>query len=211
MKYNPNQGDDMESLSEGQKKVLDFIENYSSKNGIAPTYDVIAKHLGYAGKSSVQHYIEALQFKGYLTKHGRLSDGMAIHRVKEENLVPLLGKVAAGVPIEHRKYDENIDVPASMLKKSGNYFALQISGDSMIGEGILDGDYVIIKKQSSANNGDIVVAEIDDEATIKRFYKKKTHVELHSANPKYKPIIVNAIDKLKIIGIWYGLIRHRNV
>ena len=123
-------------------------------------------------------------------------------------MIPLLGKVAAGQPIEHRKHQERIEVPLSMLKGAGPYFALQVSGDSMMGEGIWDGDYVVIRQQETANNGDIVVAEIGDEATIKRIYKKKNTIELHSANPKYKPIIVNEHTPLKIAGIYRGLIRY---
>lgn len=204
----------MESLSASQKKVLDFIQKYQIKQGVAPTYEIIANHFGYAGKSSVQHFVKILEDKGYLTKQTRMSDGITLHNVhnsNEENLLPLLGKVAAGLPIEHRKYDEKIEVPLSMLKSSGSYFALQVSGDSMIGEGILDGDYVVIRKQTTATNGDIVVAEVGDEATIKRYYKKKNHVELHSANPNYKPIILNEASQLRIVGIWYGLIRHKRV
>jgi repressor LexA len=95
-----------------------------------------------------------------------------------------------------------------MIKDGGSFFALQVSGDSMIGEGILDGDYVIIKQQDTATNGDIVVAELGDEATIKRFYKKKEVIELHSANPSYKPILVNENRSLRIAGIYCGLIRY---
>lgn len=197
----------MESLSPNQKRVLDFIEKYHSKNGHAPTYDVIAKGLGYAGKSSIQDFVKILVEKGYLTKQLRLSDGLTIH--KDEHSLPLLGKVAAGIPIEHKKYDERVEVPLSMLRRPGEYFALQITGDSMIEEGIMDGDFVIIRRQSSATNGDIVVAEVGEEATIKRFYKKKNQVELHSANPKYKPIVLTESSPLRIIGVWYGLIRHR--
>jgi repressor LexA len=196
----------MENLTLNQKKVLDFIKKYQQKSGTTPTYDVIAKNFGYSAKSTVQHYVEALISKGYLTKERYLSHGITLHT--EGNLIPLLGKVAAGLPIEHKKHDERIEVPLTMLKGTGPYFALQVSGDSMIDEGILDGDIVIIKQQADATNGDIVVAEIDNEATIKRYYKKKNHIELHSANPNYKPIIVAAGTPLKISGIYRGLIRH---
>lgn len=203
----------MESLSPNQKKVLDFIQKYTAKHDVAPTYEIIAESLGYAGKSSIQHFVKILQEKGYLTKQNRLSDGLTLHiereREESQQQLPLLGKVAAGVPIEHKKFDEKIEVPISMLRSSGSYFALQVSGDSMIGEGILDGDYVVIRKQTTATNGDIVVAEVGEEATIKRYYKKKDHVELHSANPKYKPIILNEQAQLRIVGVWYGLIRYR--
>lgn len=195
----------MQNLTANQKKVLEYIEKYQEKNGFPPTYETIAKHFGYATKSSVQHYVEALTKKGYLTKERHLSQSLTVH--KEGNLVPLLGKVAAGRPIENRKFNERIEVPLSMMKGAGEYFALQVSGDSMIGEGILDGDYVVIRSQESATNGEIVVAEVDDEATIKRFYKKRDHVELHSANPQYKPIIVEEDRQLKIAGIYCGLLR----
>lgn len=195
----------MQNLTANQKKVLEFIEKYQGKNGFPPTYETIAKHFGYAAKSSVQHYVEALMKKGYLTKERHLSHGLTVH--KEGNLIPLLGKVAAGRPLEHRKHQERLEVPTTMIKGAGEYFALQVSGDSMIGEGILDGDYVVIRQQNTATNGDIVVAEIDDEATIKRFYKKKDHIELHSSNPLYKPILVGAGRLLRIAGIYCGLIR----
>lgn len=196
----------MENLTLNQKKILDFIKKYQQKSGTSPTYDVIAKHFGYSAKSTVQHYVDALISKGYLTKERYLSHGITLH--SEGNLIPLLGKVAAGSPLEHRKHEERIEVPLSMLKGTGPYFALQVSGDSMIDEGILDGDYVIIKEQQDAQNGDIVVAEIESEATIKRYFKKKSHIELHSANSKYKPIIVNGGISFKISGVYRGLIRH---
>lgn len=196
----------MENLTLNQRKILDFIKKYQQKSGTSPTYDVIAKHFGYSAKSTVQHYVDALITKGYLTKERYLSHGITLF--SEGNLIPLLGKVAAGQPLEHKKHDERIEVPLSMLQGAGPYFALQVSGDSMIEEGILEGDYVIIKQQEEAHNGDIVVAEIDSEATIKRYYKKKSHIELHSANPKYKPIIVDTFTNFKISGIYRGLIRH---
>lgn len=196
----------MKNLTANQKKVLEFIEKYQVKNGFPPTYETMAKHFGYSAKSSVQHYVEALIQKGYLTKERHLSHGLTVH--KEGNLIPLLGKVAAGQPIENRKYHERIEIPKNMMKKPGDYFALQVFGDSMVGEGILDGDYVIIRQQNTAQNGDIVVAELDEEATIKRFYKKKDHIELHSANPLFKPILVEAGRLLRIAGVYCGLIRY---
>lgn len=196
----------MQNLTANQKKVLEYIEKYQTKNGFPPTYEVIAKAFGYSTKSSVQHYVEVLIKKGYLTKERHLSHGLTVH--KEGNLIPLLGRVAAGRPIENKKYDERIEVPLAMVKEGGKYFALQVSGDSMVGEGILDGDYVIIQQQDTASNGDIVVAEIGDEATIKRFFKKKDTIELHSANPSYKPIVVGENRALRIAGIYRGLIRY---
>ena len=196
----------MQNLTSNQKKILDFIGRHIEKTGTTPTYEVIAKSFGYSGKSSVQHYIEVLIEKGYLTKEKYLSQTLSVQ--KESNIIPLLGKVAAGKPIENRKFGERIEVPRMMLKGPGAFFALQVAGESMIGEGILDGDYVIIKEQSSANNGEIIVAEVDDEATIKRFYKKRSHIELHSANPNFKPIMIAENIAFRIAGIFCGLIRY---
>jgi repressor LexA len=195
----------MQNLTLNQKKVLDFIKKYVEKNGTSPTYEVIGKSLGYKAKSTIHHYIEALTSKGYITKENHLSHGVTVHA--EGNLLPILGKVAAGQPLDFKKADEHLEVPSFMMKGPGPYFVLQVSGDSMIGECIQDGDYVIIREQHSAVNGDIVVAEIDDGATIKRFYKKRSHIELHSANEKYKPIVVNETDQLRIAGIYCGLLR----
>ncbi len=201
-----SQGLTLQSLTSNQKKILDFIGKHIEKTGTTPTYEVIAKTFGYSGKSSVQHYIEVLIEKGYLTKEKYLSQALTMH--PESNLIPLLGKVAAGKPIESRKFNERIEVPKVMLKGPGAFFALQVSGESMIGEGILDGDFVIIKKQETANNGEIIVAEVDDEATIKRFYKKRSHIELHSANPNFKPILIAENIAFRIAGIFCGLIRY---
>lgn len=195
----------MQNLTLNQKKVLDFIKSYVNKNGTPPTYEVIAKNLGYKAKSTVHHYIETLISKGYMTKENHLSHGLTLHN--EGNLLPVLGKVAAGQPIDFKKADEHVEVPSFMIKGPGPYFVLQVSGDSMIGECIQDGDYVIIRQQKTANQGDIVVAEIEDSATIKRFHKKRTHIELHSANEKYKPIIVNDSAQLRIAGVFCGLLR----
>lgn len=195
----------MQNLTLNQKKVFDFIKSYIDKNGTPPTYEVIAKNLGYKAKSTVHHYIEALISKGYMTKENHLSHGLTLHQ--DGNLLPVLGKVAAGQPIDFKKADEHVEVPSFMIKGPGPYFVLQVSGDSMIGECIQDGDYVIIRQQKNANQGDIVVAEIDDSATIKRFYKKRTHIQLHSANEKYKPIIVNDSAQLRIAGVFCGLLR----
>lgn len=196
----------MKNLTLNQRKVLNFMKDYQQKRGTPPTYDVIAKHFGYSAKSTVQHYVDALISKGYLTKERYLSHGITLHT--EGNLIPLLGRVAAGKPLEYHTENERIEVPRFMLKNGGSYFVLQVAGDSMIEEGIFDGDFVIIKSQAEAQNGEIVVAEINFEATIKRYYKKKDRIELHSANESYKPILVDSETPFKISGLYKGLVRH---
>jgi repressor LexA len=200
------QGDPMQSLTLNQRRILDFIDSYQNRIGVPPTYEVIGKEFGYTAKSTVQHYVEVLIKKGYLTKERHLSNGLTLH--KEGNLIPLLGQVAAGRPLERAKFDERLEVPLKMLKGSGPFFALEVVGDSMIGEGIIEGDYVVVREQKTAQNGELIVAEIENEATLKRFFKKKTHIELHAANPKYKPIRVEASQDLRIAGVFHGLIRY---
>ncbi|MBL7543312.1 MAG: transcriptional repressor LexA [Bdellovibrionaceae bacterium] len=195
----------MQNLTLNQKKVLDFIKKYFDKHGTPPTYEVIATHLGYKAKSTVHHYIQTLIDKGYITKENHLSHGVTVH--SEGHLLPILGKVAAGQPLDFKKSGDYLEVPSYMMKGPGPYFVLHVSGDSMVGECIQDGDYVIIREQATADNGDIVVAEIDDGATIKRLHKRRSHVELHSANEKYKPIVIEDTRHLRIAGVYCGLIR----
>ena len=128
----------------------------------------------------------------------------------EENIIesveiPLHGKVAAGNPIEALEGIETIEVPSSMIG-TGNYYALTVSGESMIEDGILDGDLIVIKEKSNATNGETVVAVIDNEATVKKYYKKNNKIELHPANSSMSPIIVDRGD-FNIKGIVVGLYR----
>ena len=117
--------------------------------------------------------------------------------------------MAAGKPIEAMEHDQTVDVPEEMLAKGGDHFALRVKGDSMIGDGILDGDFVVIRKQTQAANGQTVVAMIENEATIKRFQRKGDRIELQAANPAYEPIVVEAAasNTFRIEGILVGLIR----
>jgi repressor LexA len=142
--------------------------------------------------------------------------------------LPLLGRVAAGLPIEYAEYDQTIDVPLSLFSRTSgrpttashrdrfaeNHFVLRVKGDSMIGDGILEGDYVVIEKRTSATQGETVVAMIGNEATIKRFYRKKSggdsQIELRAANPAYEPILVDSLTEsrdFRIEGVMVGLIR----
>jgi len=125
--------------------------------------------------------------------------------------LPLLGKVAAGKPIEAIESGEPVDVPASLLNKGGKHFVLKVSGNSMIEDGILDGDYVVIREQDTAVNGQTVVALVGNEATIKRYYQKRDRIELHPANADYEPLVLTNLNDsgrdFQIEGILVGLIR----
>lgn len=193
------------SLTPKQKNVLEFIQSYSKDTGSPPTHQVMMTHFGWSSPGTVQDFLKTLQKRGYLTKDWKTAN--SIRTIDQNSMVPLMGKVAAGRPLEHHSHDEYIEIPERM-RKAGGDFVLQVHGDSMIEEGILDGDYVVIKKTNSAASGEIVVAVIDTGATIKTFFKKQNLIELHSANPKYKPIVVKEGHDFRIEGVYCGLIRY---
>ena len=131
----------------------------------------------------------------------------AIDQLSRPSEIPMAGVVAAGLPIEPVQQSELIDVPPSMLQ-GGKSFALRVKGESMKDEGILPGDLIVIRKQETANNGQTIVALVDGEATVKTYFKKPGHIELHPANPAMQPIIVQADQEFHIEGVVIGVIRH---
>ena len=199
------------SLTKKQKQVLDYIVEYIEGNEFSPTQMEIKEHFGFKSLGSVQDYIRYLKNAGYLENDPNSVRGLRpvdpeVETVAENVMqIPLHGKVAAGNPIEAVEGNEFIDVPSYMIRK-GTHYALTISGESMIEDGILDGDVIVVKEQSTANNGDTVVAVMDNEATVKRYYKTKSSIELHPANSSMKPIIVKGGD-FNIKGVLVGLIR----
>lgn len=210
-------------LTPKQKQVLEFIQAHQQEKGYAPSQKEIAAKFGFSSLGTVQHYLNQLGELGFLKKEWNARRGLSVSaenakpeapktevslaEVASVRSLPLLGRVAAGRPIEAVQSPEFLEVPTSLLKKSGDHFILKVQGDSMIGDGILDGDYVIIRKQDSAENGETVVALIDNEATIKRYQRKSGKVELHAANPAYPTIHVDPERRFRIEGILAGLIR----
>jgi repressor LexA len=199
------------SLTKKQKQVYDYIVEYIEEQEVSPTQVEIQEHFGFKSLGSVQDYIKYLKNSGYLEADSNSVRGLTPINPQalgsSENVIdiPLHGKVAAGFPIEAIEGTETISVPSSMIGY-GNHYALTISGESMIEDGILDGDLIVVKEQSSAKNGDTVVAVIDNEATVKRFYQHSKQIELHPANSSMKPIIVKD-GNFQIKGILVGLIR----
>jgi repressor LexA len=193
------------ALTEKQAKVLEFIQEYSRIKGEAPSQREIAAHFGFRSLGTVQDYLSALQARGALEKSFYSKRNLQI--VQMERQLPLLGKVAAGRPVEYVFHDKTIEVPSTMLRGTAEHFALLVSGDSMLDVGILDGDYVVVRKQEAAQPGEIVVAMINNEALIKRYFFKRGRVELHSENPKYAPILPRPEDDFRLLGIFAGLLR----
>lgn len=199
------------SLTKKQKQVYDYIVEYINDNDFSPTQMEIKEHFGFKSLGSVQDYIRYLKNANYIQNDTNsvrgltpVSGGITNNN---DNIIdiPLHGKVAAGNPIEAIEGTENISVPATMIGR-GSHYALTISGESMIEDGILDGDVIVVKEQKNANNGDTVVAVIDNEATVKRYYKNKSIIELHPANSTMKPIVVKSGD-FQIKGVLVGLLR----
>lgn len=191
-----------------QKEILDFIESFTRRKGYAPTQIEIAKHVGLTAQSTVHHHVSALQKAGYLRLQKPNSKrSIQINNRSESIDIPLLGLVAAGLPIEAIEVDQNFSIPTALLKNNKEYFCLRVEGDSMIDEHICDKDIVLIRRESTCENGDIVVGVIDGKATLKKFKQTKSHIELLPANSKYKPIIVGEEDDFRIAGIYSGLFR----
>lgn len=194
------------ALTKKQKEVLDFITEYVREHGISPTQKEIQNHFGFKSLGSVQDYIKYLTNGGYLLNDSHSVRGLMPANVGQNTEeIPLLGEIAAGIPIEAIENSDFISVPTHMLGK-GQHYALRVKGESMIEEGILNGDIAVIKHQTQANNGQIVVAVIDNETTLKKYFKRAKQIELHPANSTMTPIIVK--DKeCEIRGLLVGLIR----
>lgn len=193
----------MEKISEKQKQIFEFIKERIASYGTAPSVREIGSAVGLKSTSSVQYNLNALEDAGYIKRDANLKRTIRIAGSAESvNHIPLIGTVTAGVPILATQQIE--DYIALSGVTGNNLFALHIKGDSMINAGIYDGDIVIVEQCPVADNGEIVVALIDEEATVKRFYKEKGHFRLQPENDKYEPIIV---EECTILGRVKTLIR----
>jgi repressor LexA len=198
-------------LTKRQKEILDFIEGFLEENGYPPSFEEIAHHFGYTSLATVHEHLENLRVKGYIRKSYNASrsielvDSSTPARALE---LPLLGAVAAGVPIEAVEDRETLAVPENLLRRGGEHYVLRVKGDSMIDEQIRDGDYVIVNSRSTAQNGDMVVALVDgDSATVKKFYRESDgRIRLQPANVAMPALYFSAGD-VRVQGIVVGVIR----
>lgn len=199
----------MERLTQRQAQILEFIKESQMERGVSPTIREIMKHFGFKAIGTVQDHLVALIRKGFI-KRSSLARSIEVLGIRRSQIidVPILGAVSAGRPL---LAIENIEGYVSIDKDwigSKEVFALKVKGDSMIGAGIFPLDYAIVRQQNTAQNGEIVVVLINDEATLKRFYKIKNKIILKAENPKVKPIIfkkgegkdINIIGK--VIGVY---------
>jgi DNA (cytosine-5)-methyltransferase 1 len=184
----------MSTLTKKQKEVLDFITSYINEIGVAPTIEEIRKHLNLKAVSTVHEHINTLKLKGYLSNSARtLSPQINVKSILE---IPIIGIIAAGSPIEAiENIDNTVSIVNPSIRSSEGYYALKVAGDSMVDEGIFDGDIVIIKKQSVAENGQTVVAIIDDnEATLKKIYREKDRFRLEPRNQNLLPFYRKEVE-----------------
>jgi len=194
-------------LTKRQKEVLNFISFYQEKKGYAPSLEDICKKFKLASVSTAHFHVAKLQEGGYLEKLKNRARSISVHEKETLVKIPLLGTIAAGQPIEAIEIPgETITVSRDEVGKYGKNYALRAQGNSMIDEGIFDGDIVIIRKQESADNGQTVVAIIDDnEATLKKIYREKNHIRLQPANPTLFPIYR---EEVEIRGVVVKIIRN---
>lgn len=220
-------------LTRKQNELLLFIHKRLSEDGVSPSFDEMKEALGLASKSGVHRLVSALEERGFIRRLAHRARALEVLKLpesaartapapssnvveanfgaraeEERNIdVPVLGRIAAGVPIEAIQHEtDRLSVPASMIA-SGEHFALEVNGDSMIEAGILDGDLVVIRRGDTADNGQIVVALVhDEEATLKTLRKKGASIALEAANPAYETRIFGP-GEVKVQGKLVGLIR----
>lgn len=197
-------------ISPKKQRFIDYIRTFTDKNERAPTFLEIMKGLNFRSLGTINWYIVELEKEGIIKRIKGHNGKRALSLLEEKinNKLPLLGLVAAGMPIENFDSYDMINVPDQFFN-SGDY-ALRVDGDSMVEDGILNGDYVILKKNQIARPGDTVVALINGEATLKRYYIGSNGIELHPKNNNYSIINIRPEDDLYIQGIVVGIIREYN-
>jgi repressor LexA len=197
---------DFGQLTERQREIYDFIRQKIDSRGYGPTVREIGVGFDIKSPNGVMCHLKALEKKGLIIRQGFSARAIQIvdHRPPDADL-PLLGKVAAGTPIAAIEFEESLNL--NELFNGPNHFALQVTGQSMIEDHIDDGDYVIIRQQETANNGERVVAMVDEEVTLKRFYRSSGQIRLEPANGSMKPIYVHPDSDIRILGVLVGVLR----
>lgn len=207
-------------LTDRQNDIYLFIKEFIDFNGFPPTYREIGSHFSIASTFGVKRHIDALIKKGFLNINENSSRTISIidnnpsnykHEPTDTIEIPIIGRVAAGQPIlAEENIEGSFNIQSSLINGKANCFALKVKGDSMINAGIFEGDVVIISPQQDANNGEIIVAMIENEATLKRFERKKGAITLIPENDNYSPIKINKTDNFSIIGKALGVFRWYN-
>lgn len=196
-------------ITKRQKEVLDFIKSYSKKKGYAPSLEEMRKHFKLSSVSTIHFHISKLKRAGYLDQQKNKARSISVPEKESWIKIPLLGAIAAGEPIEAIQDNEFISIPKTKIPKGSEVYALRVVGNSMIDENIRDGDVVLVKQQEVAENGQRVVALIDNyEATLKKIYRERNQIRLQPANSSYEPIIIRKDRDIKIQGIVIDVIQN---
>jgi repressor LexA len=199
----------MATLTKRQKQLVDFLEHYIGEHGYAPTLAEVGEYFGLSSLATVHKHLRNLEQKGFIRRmhnHSRALEIAGKDVGAGARDVPLLGLVAAGLPIEANEGQDTITVPEEFVRRD-NTFCLRVKGESMVDEGIRDGDYIIVEGRDGASAGETVVALIGSEATVKKYYPEQGgRVRLQPANPTMEPIFVNEED-MRIRGVVVGLMR----
>lgn len=199
-------------LTERQKRILDFILAFQDRHGISPTHKEICEEFGYSSYGTVHKHLKLLTEKGYIKRAWNQKRGVQVvengrRSGKPEARLPFFGAIAAGRPIEALPGEDEIGVPEHLLPSGvRDHYVLRVTGDSMIDEGIHDGDLVVVQQRDEADAGEMVVALVGNEATLKRFYPEGEKIRLQPANHQMEPIWV-AADAVRVQGIVVGLMR----
>ncbi len=200
----------MATLTKRQKQMVDYLEQYISEHGYAPTLAEIGQYFGLSSLATVHKHLRNLDLKGAIRREHNHSRALEVPRPRQPGVheIRLQGTVAAGVPIEAIEANESISVPEEFIRRDET-FCLRVKGESMIDDGIRDGDYIIVESRETADNGETVIALVGgNEATVKKFYRETDgRVRLQPANVTMQPIFVDPKD-LMIRGVVVGLMRH---
>ncbi|MCL4103084.1 SOS-response transcriptional repressor, LexA [Fibrobacter sp. UWH9] len=205
-------------LTSRQEEILEYIKKYSKENKMPPTVREIGNHFEISSTNGVRSILAALIKKGYISRSPRLSRGIEIIGSNDDENkelapsntieIPIVGRVAAGTPIlAVQNLEGTVTIDRDFLACRTDVFALRVKGDSMINAGIFDGDLIFARQQKTADRGEIIVAQVDNEATVKYYHPNADHVELRPANPSYRPIIVKKDKDFAIAGRVIGVMR----
>ncbi|MCX5764142.1 MAG: transcriptional repressor LexA [Gemmatimonadetes bacterium] len=199
------------SLTVKQRNILDFLDAYTAENGYAPSFQEIAAHFNYNSLATVHEHLKNLQKKNYIKRN--FNESRAIEILPSEVLprsvtLPLKGLVAAGMPIEMTTHGETVAVPEDFIRRGSNHYVLKVRGDSMIEDHIQDGDFVVVQERQGADNGEMVIAMLDDSsATVKRYYRERDgRIRLQPSNDTMAPIYLHE-NQMRVQGIVVGVMR----
>jgi repressor LexA len=196
-------------LTPKQRAVLQFLKDYRREHGMPPSYDEIRREFGFASLNSARKHLLQLHRKGFIRSpwknQKRALEIVEAHEVRRVAALPLVGSVAAGKPLLSEEADGAVEVPEAMLRR-GEHVAFRVRGDSMIEDGIRDGDLLVVQRRPDAEVGQTVVALVDGEATVKRYYRSGDKVELRPANERFTPLLVDP-SSLHLEGVVVGLVR----